>query len=193
MKDRREIYRALADDKLIINKNGDVVSYNEATSYVFVYPEDWELYYPEIVNLIKAYKEGAVIEYYSSMFEKWKLTAHEPLWGKKCSYRIKGGISIESWNKWKDVILAYWSGKEIEFKRLFTGEGWKSSNAPTWEDTGWFDYRVKPEYAWQWIIKRDKNSIYDMTGFYTEEEINSRDYFFFEKYQPSKRKINDLY
>ena len=200
MRNQKEIYQALLAGKTLISgltkiklKDGYIFNIGSKCHipYYFSHPQDWEIY-DEYYELKKAHSEGALIESINRSSDKPRWTVESnPHWFPELEYRIKGGISFEAWSMFKDEIMAYWAGKEIEFKILYAGEEWKSSNAPTWEDTGWFDYRVKPEpvYEWQWIGKPTATSdSFSITAkYYAEGEFVPELYYFIERYEPSKR------
>ena len=54
-------------------------------------------------------------------------------------------------------------------------------------------YQIKPEkskepiYEWQFAIKRSEDSMFDMTGYYTESEIENMKYYYWLRFEPSKR------
>jgi hypothetical protein len=92
------------------------------------------------VELKRAYSEGAVIEYFNSNLETWEDLPDKPKWYDNFQYRIKGGISIEQWDKWKDLIKFWWAGAEIEYRSLFTFPEWKEET-PIWAIEN--EYRIK--------------------------------------------------
>ncbi len=96
--------------------------------------------YDKFKDLKKAYSEGAIIEYYSKIDSEWHAFRHdEPMWYDIDTYRIKGGISIESWDKHKDLIKQYWNDAEIEY---YSDNIWKTGT-PSWHVD--CPYRVKPQ------------------------------------------------
>ena len=64
--------------------------------------------YDKLKDLKRAYSEGAEIECKDESYcnDTWDVLLH-PMWDMNLSYRIKGGISIESWDKHKDIIKEY--------------------------------------------------------------------------------------
>ena len=93
-------------------------------------------------DLQKAFNEGALIEYKGAY--PWDEVV--PTWDDDFMYRIKGGISIASWNAHKDVIKAYWNGEDIQMEVMF--KGWKDitdkSNGEPLRFFAGNNYRVKP-------------------------------------------------
>ena len=76
--------------------------------------------YDKFKDLKQAYDDGAKIEWYS---DRWN-DMHNCVWSEYTTYRIKGGISIESWNTHKDSIKAYWGGAVIEYKSKVDSKWW---------------------------------------------------------------------
>ena len=104
-------------------------------------------YCPVAVDKFKdlkiAYSEGATIECKLHEFDSWDRSKN-PMFNTEFSYRIKGDISISSWNAHKDIIKQYWEGVKIESKRLgFEGQGFYDTPTPTWTDD--YEYRVKKD------------------------------------------------
>ncbi len=94
-------------------------------------------------ELIKAWADGAGIEYYSTKERKWVL--HNPVWETELDYRIKGDISIEAWDKHKEVIMAQWEGKDVQF---FNSSDTFQTITSTVGNTRWIadkKYRISPE------------------------------------------------
>ena len=94
--------------------------------------------FDEYKELKKAHSEGTIIEvlYYGKEWKVWN--DFELCFSKDSKYRIKGGISLESWNKHKELIKAWWDGAEIEIQIhdewYKAGESWNNNSK----------YRIKP-------------------------------------------------
>jgi hypothetical protein len=86
MKNIREIYQALIDNKTLIHKYGCKVNIENLDFPNFSNPENWEIY-DKFADLKKAYAEGAIIEC-SKDGKKWDKAA-PPIWDIGFKYRIK--------------------------------------------------------------------------------------------------------
>ena len=98
--------------------------------------------YDKFKDLKRAYKEGALIENYCRINNKWRLSQVDALWSDEDEYRIKDGIPIIRWDAHKEFIKAYWDGAKIEFLSSTNVVEWRDTiNKPMWfpNDT----YRVK--------------------------------------------------
>ena len=74
-------------------------------------------------ELKKAFSEGAIIHYKS---DTQTVTQLEDFDGNNVDdFYIKGHISIEKWNKHKEIIKQWWNGAKIEYYSA-TIEGWDS-------------------------------------------------------------------
>jgi hypothetical protein len=140
MRDIEEIYRELLKGKKLISKAGVKIDIGNSQQYAFDYVEDWEVY-NEVEDLKRAHKEGAKIEY--SFMETWAET-EDPKWDDNIEYRIKDGISIESWEKHKEAIKAYWEGAELEC-RVCEECSWVNSPRGTQSWDVEHEYRVKDD------------------------------------------------
>jgi len=89
-------------------------------------------------DLKRAQSEGAEIEFYSNLKKEWVSGLCISWEYKPKRYRIKGGITIESWDMHKDVIKEFWKGNTIEI--LSAGE-WIVIPYPTFLESK--TYRVK--------------------------------------------------
>jgi hypothetical protein len=139
MKNIKEIYQALLNGKTLRHKDTkELVDINGSMLYMFNDLNAWEIY-DKFEDLKKAHAEGARFEFFDELTGKFKFIAH-PNWQPNKEYRIKDNISLESWNKHKDLIKAWWDGAEIEFK-AYNGS-WKETDSLYW----WADveYRIKP-------------------------------------------------
>jgi len=93
--------------------------------------------YDPFKELKRVYSEGAIIEYKGDY--PWRQSI--PNWYDKYDYRIKGNISIERWDKHKEVIKEFWNGVEVECFSLHDTSGWYNcTNGPIWSTD--LDYRV---------------------------------------------------
>ena len=122
-------------------------------------------------DIIKAWADGAKIEF-KTLNNEWERVV-SPDWIEVINYRIKGGISIKSWNKHKDMILSYWEGKEIEC-RLDEKDTWDIVKKPIFGIH--CEYRVKslePVYFYQWEKLFDENQIIISNGFITDERAKN--------------------
>jgi hypothetical protein len=139
MKDIREVLKALSEDKqLRYIPTGSIVDLDNVGSYNFYKPEYWEIY-DKFEDLKRAHEEGAKIEYYNTYSSRWRKEL-DPVWYVDTEYRIEGGIPIESWDKWKDLIKEWWNGTTIQYN--YNGKWEDVCNTPTWglENV----YRIKP-------------------------------------------------
>ncbi len=120
-------------------------------------------------ELKKAYSEGAIIEFKTKVIGNWVVSTLQ--WDIDYEYRIKGGISIASWDMHKDLIKQYWDGVEIEI--WYGGNTWDKVT-PTWMVTS--TYRVKqdkwklPEYedGSKYIIEGTGNIAKTSVGIFTK-------------------------
>jgi len=94
--------------------------------------------YDQFKDLKRVCNEGAIIE--AKIVATWCVMSC-PTW-ESDQYRIKGGISIESWDKHKEAIKEFWNGAEIEYSGKYTPWYTSYENKPDWSD---YNYRVKPE------------------------------------------------
>ena len=172
MKSQREIYQALLDGKTLLGpknikihlgssgfieeENGDILT---AT---FSFPEDWEIY-DELADLKKAFEEGALIEF-RTLNNKWEKT-NNPVWGSNMKYRIKDGISIEFWNKWKTLINAFWEGKTIQYRYDNDWRDWTLETIPKDFDR----MRIKPEPTLYYRWKRKQSTTVRLSDEWHEE------------------------
>ena len=138
MKDIESIYDALLQGKTLVNKKDVFVNLKSRVTTDFSNPEDWEIFDLNY-NLKRAYSEGAFIE--CRFMGKWEELLSTPLWQDIHDYRIKGGITIEQWDKWKDIIKAWWEGAEVEYWSVVSKD-WEKENNPTW--TLMKSYRIAP-------------------------------------------------
>ena len=93
-------------------------------------------------EVIKAWADGAEIEYFSSIPKQWRPVIH-PSWDPRMLYRVKPQP-----HKWQKEIDAYAAGKTIQCR-------WLDENTPVWReiplkpffftDEPDLEYRVKPE------------------------------------------------
>jgi hypothetical protein len=128
MKNVKDIYNALVKGKKLVNREGTVIDLKTSVAVDFSMPENWEIYDPNY-NLKRAYSEGAIIE--CKYKGEWVELLSTPLWEDIHEYRIKGGISIEQWDKWKDIIKAWWEGAEVE-NWCVISKDWEKETNPTW-------------------------------------------------------------
>jgi hypothetical protein len=156
MKNIREIYQALLDEKKLINKRGSsTVDISKSAGYTFNKPEDWEIY-DNFKDLKRVHEEGARIELYDTQLEVWVETT-DPIWSDNIEYRIKGDITFKEWGKYKDLIKAWWDGAEMEYYNTYSSRWLKEPN-PEW--TEYTDYRIKDGIAveewdrWKKLIKK---------------------------------------
>ncbi len=93
--------------------------------------------YDKFRDLKKAYSEGAIIEcLHKTKDDEWN-RLYRPVWDDSNRYRIKGDISISSWQAHQDLIKQWWDGAEIEIKN---SDGWIDSSCEWYTD---LSYRVK--------------------------------------------------
>ncbi len=94
-------------------------------------------------ELIKAWAEGAIIQYYNESIDRWVVCS--PTWSDTEKYRIKGNIPIESWNKHKHTIICFWGGALIDFQapNMEAGEWHDTNERPSWIEN--YSYRVRPK------------------------------------------------
>jgi len=98
--------------------------------------------YDQFKDLKRVVSEGARIELSSSFLRNWKTLRGQPIWECKLEqYRIKGNISIEQWDKHKEVIKEFWKGTKVEYYECITNE-WHKASCPSWS---LLKYRVKPK------------------------------------------------
>jgi len=100
--------------------------------------------YDQFKDLKRVCNEGAIIEYRGGY--PWEETV--PAWYDYFEYRIKGNISIESWDKHKEVIKEFWNGAKIEMSIregtwCVVGEG--RPQYLDWDVRDIYRYRVKPK------------------------------------------------
>lgn len=96
-------------------------------------------------NLIVAYRQGEVIEYYSIVSPSWR-PVKTPAWFPEVRYRTQK-VKNTAWGDLTDVergalLLAAHEGKSIEYFNLSTKD-WRSTLTPSWRHRTC--YRVKPE------------------------------------------------
>ena len=92
--------------------------------------------------LMKTFDEGAEIEYkgIGESDDKFRLVLN-PKWDfDKFFYRIKGNISLESWNMHRINIIAWWDGADIEYKGIGESMGAWTLGTPYWSTVSM--YRV---------------------------------------------------
>ena len=141
LKEKIAIMQAYEDGKEL-----EVASIGRTFKDISVTPTwNWQVFdyriKDEYRDIKRAYSEGARIEVltYNSLAD-WNYIS-SPSWESSADkYRIKDGISIEQWDKFKEVIKAYWRGAEIECRnKVF----WHTVQELYWNTD--IDYRVKPE------------------------------------------------
>ena len=130
MKKVNQIYQALLDGETLV-----YITLETSACCNFTNPKEWEIY-NKWSNLKKAYKEGAKIQVKKN--SGWNIDDN-PSWEEDKEYRIKGDISIESWNKHKKLIKAWWGGNKIECLSLGI---WYSIVWPSWHLH--YRYRINP-------------------------------------------------
>jgi len=163
MKSQAEIFQALLDGKTVKHKIwGRKVSLADKypIKWAFDKPEDWEIY-DKWSDLKKAYEEGALIQFKSETNGDW-FTALSLSWNSNIQYRIKDGISIEFWNKWKTLIKAFWEGKTLQYRYDNDWRDWQSETMPKDFDR----MRIKPEPVlyFRWKCEED-DKVYVSTWF----------------------------
>jgi hypothetical protein len=146
MKNIKEVYQALLDGKTLVCIAGDRITLDNSHLYSFSEPEKWKIY-DKFTELKRAHSEGAIIECSTQGGINW--FAIDPYEGFSDSYeyRIKGNINIKQWDKWKDLIKAWWDGTEIEIFDTFSNK-WIDIYEPSWATH--CEYRIKPS---QWEMK----------------------------------------
>jgi len=105
--------------------------------------------YDKHKDLKKAESEGAIIEY-SGM--NW-CQENNPGWHSDVNYRIKGGISIESWNAHKELIKQWWNGAEIEMQELYHKGRWYDVDKPIWNINCLYQVKPKPINIYKDVIE----------------------------------------
>ncbi len=95
--------------------------------------------YNNYTELKKVQSEGAEIEAFSESTRTW-INVNVKYWHQSVNYRIRGGISIHSWNVHKETIKKYWNREPIEaYTDTF---GWHDAACPP----NWYadmQYRAK--------------------------------------------------
>jgi hypothetical protein len=155
---QEELFKALLDGKTLISPHkikikmidGYTVDIDVGTKYRMDCYVNWQIY-NEFEDLKKAYDEGAIIEFWN--IDKWQEAI--PNWDTGSKYRIKGGISLNSWNAHKEIIKAWWWNDVIIEYRESAIEEWKLSggNCPLWFMNT--EYRIKPEPAMYCKMKKE--------------------------------------
>ncbi len=143
-----------------INENNTVIPFtvdNEGNKGMWVENQPINLTpYDKFKDLKRVHSEGAIIEFDAG--RGWKICKIDFTATIDC-YRIKDNVSIESWNKHKDLIKLWWDGAEIEyFDQLI--EEWitvHSANKMDWNINR--EYRVKST-----IIKMSIKEIEEKLG-----------------------------
>jgi len=81
--------------------------------------------YDEFSDLKRVQSEGAIIEMYREVQKEWRGKKGETFsWtSARSKYRIKGGISIASWDAHKEHIMAWWEGSSL-FCKGYLGGYW---------------------------------------------------------------------
>ena len=104
--------------------------------------------YDKFKDLKRAYSEGAIIEYWSDLYDEWREPKKTPLWANDNKYRIKGNLTIEQWDYHDhEVIKAWWEGKPIEFRQKGKKEDWYTTYRQV-DIIAWrldYEYRIKEE------------------------------------------------
>ena len=161
MKTQKEIYQALVEGKTIKGPKDILIhledklldQYGGEQFAGFAYPEDWEIV-DEYCELKKAYEEGAIIETINRADKEhhWRLQPN-PHWYPELEYRIKDGISIESWDKHKSLIMAFWEKAKIQLRLPASGE-WAPALSPNWDINT--KYRIKDDISIKsWKMQKD--------------------------------------
>ncbi len=120
-------------------------AYNEPWTFCGVPSWDWYSYdyrtQDEFLEHKQAQKDGAIFEVFNG--DRWDVMTWEPQWDCDISkYRIKGNISMPSWDAHKEIIKAFWRGKKIEYsssKKVW----YKKSSYSLWKVD--LHYRVAPK------------------------------------------------
>lgn len=111
--------------------------------------------YSYLSDLKRVYKEGARIEMSKKGTKHTYYNIYNPKWD--CNpdfYRIRGGITIEQWDKHKEAIKAYWDGKKIEIKHPNCAENvWNPTNSPKFSLD--FDYRERPSEICRFLTRNE--------------------------------------
>jgi len=84
-----------------------------------------------------------------SDYIEWNPCSNEIDWDKNYRYRIRDNISLESYEKFENVILAWWSGAKIEYYTM--SNSWKTSKYPIWKLA--IKYRIKPKTIYEFMVK----------------------------------------
>lgn len=144
----------MMDNGKIVNMQGKEVEMENAK------PEEWEFFVDqELLALKKAFEEGAIIESNGARYTGW-LTNPAPNFGKDKEYRIKGGISIEAWNKYKDVIKHWWNGGQVEWIQTgMMNPKWELCDGPTWSTELGVNYRIADPIYYRWKRRNADGSV----------------------------------
>ena len=93
-------------------------------------------------NISRAHLEGALIEVYDRGWNIALPAMVSPYFDfDNYEYRIKGNISIRSWDAHKDNIMRYWAGEAVEFEQ--SKGGWKEINGDVVQWSPDVKYRPK--------------------------------------------------
>ena len=58
------------------------------------------------------------------------------------------------------VAIAFANGQDIQYKNFFAIDNkgwldWPHSWYPSFRENGAYDYRIKPQKVWRWVVKHD--------------------------------------
>jgi len=133
------------DYSYVMMLNNDIVdNFGKPVDMEGVDPSEWELFVEERnIPLKRAFEEGAIIESNGVRYAGWLLNP-DPTFAENKDYRIKGGISLEAWDKYKNEIKHWWDGGEIECRNTNSDNPeWEPCSGPTWRVDDGYEYRIK--------------------------------------------------
>ena len=135
----------------------------------------------ELLPAIKHFIDGGNLWWYYYAYNEWYKQRNIFFANYPCNI-------IE--DKHFEARKAYALCKEIE-QRVYGNKEWHTIRNPIWNNSDTYRPKLKnkePVFEWQYIVKCSKHSkLYDTTKYYTEEEIKKCNFYFAEKYAPSKR------
>jgi hypothetical protein len=116
----------------------------------------------------------------------WTQVVDNPDW--TCDeYRIKDGIPLKAYEKFEDIIQAYWNGAKIEFW-CDLEDKWTEADPPSWNLDRKYRVKSKTKTYYEVILRdsRTNGYRYNISGLlFTQEELDSSN----EWYQKTGRKF----
>lgn len=72
-----------------------------------------------------------------------------------------------------DVAIAFANGKAIEYRANYSADAWCSWPHPwfpSFKEGGYYDYRIKPQKVWRWVVRTEDGAILVAADYFQSAE-----------------------